>query len=66
VATLPAAQVENVAVWLDLGRRGDEIYLAAGVLEVLDDIAVGLDIEGVEKFAPPLFGEVGLEVRNRT
>ena len=33
---------------------------------VLDDVAVGLHIKGVEELAPPLFGEVRLEVRNRT
>jgi hypothetical protein len=50
---------------LDLGRRDDEIHLAAGVLDVLDDVAVGLHIKSVEEFAPPLLGQVRLEVRNR-
>ena len=66
VPALAAAQVEDVAVLLDLGRRYDEVDLAARVLAVLDDVAVGLHVEGVEELAPPLFREVRLEVRNRT
>ena len=66
VPALAAAQVEDVAVRLDRGRRDDEVDLAAGVLDVLDDVAVGLHVEGVEELAPPLFGKVRLEIRNRT
>ena len=65
VPALAAAQVENVAVLLDLGRRYDEIDLAARVLAVLDHVAVGLHIQGIEELTPPLFREVRLEVRNR-
>jgi hypothetical protein len=65
VPALAAAQDRDVAVRLDLGRRDDEVDLAAGVLDVLDDVAVGLHIKGVEELAPPLFGKVRLEVRNR-
>ncbi len=60
VPALAAAQIEDVAVRLD-GRRGDdEVHLPAGVFQVLDDVAVGLHIEGVEELPPPLFGEVRL------
>src|SRR4030095_9695476 len=62
---LAAAQIEDVAGRLDLGRRDDEVDLAPGVLDVLDDVAVGLHIEGVEELAPPLLGQVRLEIRNR-
>jgi hypothetical protein len=66
VPALAAAQVENVAMLLHLGSRNDEIDLATRVLEVLDDIAVGFHIEGIEELSPPLFWKVRLEVRNWT
>ena len=65
VTALTAAQVEDLAVGLNGGGGNDEIHLPPGVLQVLDDVAVGLHIKGVEKLAPPLFGQVRLEVRNR-
>ena len=66
VPALAAAQVEDLAVG-GHGRRGEnEIDVAARVLHVLDDVAVGLDVERVEKFAPPLGGKMRLEVRNGT
>ena len=63
---LAAAQVEDVAVLLHLGRRYDEVDLATRVLAVLDDVAVGFHIEGIEELSPPLFWKVRLEVRNWT
>src|SRR5690606_20320045 len=54
VAALAAAQVEDGAVRLDGGGRHDEVDLTPRVLDVLDDVAVGLDVEGIEKLAPPL------------
>ena len=66
VAALAAAQVEDLAVRAD-GRRGEnEVDLPAGVLDVLHDVAVGLHVEGVEEAAPPLWGQMGLEIRDRT
>ncbi len=66
VAALAAAQIEDLAVRLH-GRGGeDEVDVAARVLDVLDDVAVGLDVERVEKLAPPLGGEMRLEVGYRT
>ena len=62
VAALAAAQIEDLAVRLH-GRRGeDEVDVAPRVLGVLDDVAVGLDVERVEKLAPPLGGKMRLEV----
>src|SRR4029077_12692014 len=66
VAALAAAQVEDMAVRLDGGGRDDEVHLAARVLRVLDDIAVGLDVEGVEELAPPFLGKVRLQICDRT
>src|SRR6185503_15518421 len=65
VPALAAAQVEDVAVRLDGCGRDDEIHLAAGVLQVLDHVAVSLDVERVEELAPPLLGEVRLQVGDR-
>ena len=64
VAALAAAQVEDLAVRLDGGGGDDEIDLAPRVLAVLDDVAVGLDVERIEQFAPPLGGEMRLEIRD--
>ena len=66
MAALAAAQVEDLAVRLD-GRGGDdEIDLAARVLGVLDDVAVGLHVERVEKLAPPFGRQMRLKVRDGT
>ncbi len=66
VPALPAAQIEDVAVRLDCRRGDDEVHLPAGVLQVLDDIAVGLHIKSVEELPPPLFGKVRLQIGHRT
>ena len=66
VPALAAAQVKDMAVRLHRRRRDDEVHLAARVLQVLDHVAVGLDVEGVEELAPPLLGKVRLQVGNRT
>ena len=66
VPALAAAQIEDVAVGLDRRRGDDEVDLAARVLDVLDDIAVGLHVQRVEELAPPLFGKMRLEIRDGT
>ncbi len=66
VAPLAAAQIEDLAVRLHGGGRHDEVDVAARVLHVLDDVAVGLDVERIEKLAPPLCGEMRLEIRHGT
>ena len=53
MTALSAAEVENVAVRLDGCSRDNEIDFAAGVLVVLDDVAVGLHIQSIEEFTPP-------------
>src|SRR5262245_65202227 len=65
VPSLSAAKVEDVAIRLNGRPRSDEVYLAAGVLQVFDDIAVGLHVQGIEKLPPPFFGQVRLQIRNR-
>ncbi len=65
VPALAAAQVEDGAVRLDGGGGDQEIHLAARVLAVLDDVAVGLDVERVEQLAPPLRRQVLLEIGDR-
>src|SRR5690606_18820736 len=62
MTALPAAQVEDRAVRVDRGGRHDEVDLAPGVLDVLDDVAVGLHVEGIEELAPPLLREMRLEI----
>ena len=43
----------------------EEIHLAARVLAVLDDVAVGLDVERIEQLAPPLRRQVLFEIGDR-
>src|SRR5690606_24289118 len=62
MTALLAAQVEDRAVRVDRGGRHDEVVLAPGVLDVLDDVAVGLHVEGIEELAPPLLREMRLEI----
>src|SRR5690606_13025359 len=42
------------------------VDLAPRVLDVLDDVAVGLDVEGIEKLAPPFLRQVRLEIGDGT
>ncbi len=65
MAALAAAKIENLAVRLNGSGGGNEIHLAARVLIILDHVAVGLDVQRIEKLAPPFGGEMLLEIRDR-
>jgi hypothetical protein len=62
VAALAAAQVEDGIVARDAGRCDDEVDLAARVVVVLDHVAVGFHVQRVEQLAPPLLGQMRLEI----
>src|SRR5690606_38807389 len=66
MAALSAAQIEDLAVRLYGCGGEDEVHVAARVLHVLDDVAVGLDVESVEKLTPPFGGEMCFEIRDGT
>src|SRR6185312_12389651 len=61
VPPLAAAQIEDAIVGLEAGAFHQQIDLLLSVAVVLDDIAVGLEVERVEERAPPFGGQVALE-----
>ena len=65
VAPLAAAQIEDPVVGLQPGAAHQQVDLLLGVAVVLDDVAVGFEIERVEERAPPFGRQVALEVGDR-
>ena len=65
VPALAAAQVQYAIAGLEPGAFDGEIDLALGVRFVLDDVAVGLEVERVEQALPPVGRQMPLEVRDR-
>src|SRR6185437_12360992 len=52
VPPLTAAQIEDAVIGLEAGASHQQIDLLLGVAVVLDDVAIGLEIERVEERAP--------------
>src|SRR6516225_8538963 len=65
MAALAAAQIENAIVALEPDGANEEVHFFTGVAVVLDHVAVGFEIERVEQGAPPVRGQMPLEVRYR-
>src|SRR5215472_11366386 len=65
MAALPAAQSEDTIVALQSDAADQEVDLVAGVAVIFDNIAIGFEIEGIEQRAPPIRGQMPLEVRDR-
>src|SRR5204862_5545341 len=63
---LAAAQIEQAIIALQPGAADQEIDFLLGIAVVLDDVAVGFEIERVEQRAPPLGGQMAFEVGNRS
>src|SRR5688572_32785045 len=63
MASLAAAQIEDTLVALDAGAADQQVDLLPGVAVVLDDVAVGFEVERVEQGAPPFGRQVAFEVR---
>jgi hypothetical protein len=61
---LSAAQVENAVVRLEAGRADENVDFLNGVLPILNDVAIGLEIDGVEQRPPPVGGEMPLQIGN--
>ena len=66
MAALAAAQIEDAVVALEPDGADQQIDLLAGVAVVLDNVAVGFEIERVEQSAPPIRGQMTLEIGHRT
>ena len=64
VAALTAAQVEHAGAGLEAGGGEEEVDVGGGVGGVFHDVAVSLDVGGVEERAPPVGGEMAFEVGN--
>ena len=66
MAALAAAQIEDAVVPLEPDGADQEVDLLAGVPVVLDNVAIGFEIERVEQSAPPIRGQMALEIGYRT
>ena len=66
VPALSAAQVEDPIVRFEPDGANQKIDIARRAGAILDDVAVGLQVDGVEQCPPPIVGQVTFEIGNRT
>jgi hypothetical protein len=66
MAALSAAEVKDFVVGLEPRGLDEEVDFLDGVLVVLDDVAVGFQVERSEKRTPPIGGKVAFKVRDRS
>ena len=66
VTPLTAAQIEHAVVRHKTGRGNQQIDVLTGIFPVLDNIAIGFEVQGVEKAGPPVAGQMSFEIRERT
>ena len=66
VPSLTAAQIEDAIVAFETGATDQKIGLLLRVAIVLDDVAIGFEIERVEQRAPPFGWQVALEIGHRS
>ena len=62
MASLAATYVEDAVVRFEGRFTDEEVDVPRRVGLVLDDVAVGFEVEGVEEGAPPVGREVAFEV----
>ncbi len=62
---LAATQIEQAIVALKPGAADQEVDFLLGVAVVLDNIAIGFEIERIEQRTPPLRGQVPFEIGYR-
>ena len=65
VPALAAAEVENPLVGLEVQDPNDPVDLPLGDAGVVDDVAIGLQVEAIEDAPPPVGLYVLLKVRDR-
>src|SRR5439155_3160857 len=66
VPSLTAAQVEDAVVAFETGTADQQIGLLLGIAVVLDDVAIGFEVERVEQRAPPFGWQVAFEIGHRS
>src|SRR5690606_118632 len=64
MSALAAADVQNAGLGRHARRLYDLVDLVRGIAVVLDDIAIGLEVERIENLAPPFGGEMRFKVGN--
>jgi len=62
VSPLTAAEIEDAIVGCEFGRCDDGVHLGCGVGGVLHHVAVRLQVQRIEKRAPPIRGQVAFEI----
>src|SRR5262249_37420123 len=66
MTALSTAKIEDAVVTLEPDAADQKIDFSGGIAIVLDHIAVGLKVKRIEQGAPPIRGQMTLEVRYRT
>src|SRR6202048_3205700 len=66
MSALATAQIEDAIVALEADTSDQELDLVGRVAIVFDYVAIGFEVEGVEKGAPPIRRQMTLEVRYGT
>jgi hypothetical protein len=65
VAALPAAEVKDLVLGVEVEDLYEGRDLTPGYVVVLDDVPVRLEVERVEDAPPPVGGDVGLQAGDR-
>src|SRR5215469_16095856 len=65
MTALSTAKIEDAVVALEPDAADQKIDFSGGIAIVLDHIPVGLEVKRIEQGAPPIGGQMTLEVRYR-
>src|SRR6184192_3962399 len=66
MAPLTTAQIENAIVALEPHAADQQVDFIGRIAIILDDVAVGFEVEGVEQGTPPIGRQVTFEIGDRT
>src|SRR5260370_2423762 len=65
MAPLTAAQIEDAVVALEPDAADQQVDFIGRIAVVLDDVAVGFEVEGIEQGTPPVGRQVTFEIGDR-
>ena len=65
MAALPAAQIEDSIIGLECGGPNQRVDFASRIAVILDDVAIGLEIDRVEQRPPPIGRQVPFQIGYR-